>query len=135
MFFREHALHVEREHNKLINKEKRQHLHRQSRRSSHLNNTSCRCGLVLLISLSTQSTMHNKSMVIFHGMSANDILITCLIFIVVPYKVSYNNSSSSTSEALTYHIVDRINVGMFARTLSLHMAKSLITVAPGVRSM
>jgi hypothetical protein len=88
--------------------------------------------LVHMINLCTQRSLHNDGSVIFHGMSTKDLLLTRLMIVVISCNVSCSNIVNLNIRSTNIPTISSSDVGTFAQTFPLHVAKSLATVAPNV---
>jgi hypothetical protein len=91
--------------------------------------------LVHVINLCTQRSLHNDSSVMFHGMSAKDLLLSYLMIVVVSCNVSCSNIFILNIRSTNIPTISSSDVGTFARAFPLHVAKPLAVVAPDVRGM
>jgi hypothetical protein len=89
--------------------------------------------LVCVINLFAQRSLHNDGSVMFHGMSAKDNLLTRLMITAVSWNVSCSNIFILNIRSTNIPTISSSDVGTFARTFPLHVAKSLAAVAPDVR--
>jgi hypothetical protein len=85
--------------------------------------------LVRIINLCAQRLLHNDGSVMFHGMSAKDLLLTRLMIVVVSCNVSCSNIFILNIRSTNIPTISSSDVGMFAQTFPLHVAKSLAVVA------
>jgi hypothetical protein len=88
--------------------------------------------LVRVINLCAQRSLHNDGSVIFCGMSVKDLLLTCLMIIVISCNVSCSNIFILNIRSTKIPTISSSDIGTFAQTFPLHVAKSLAEVAPDV---
>jgi hypothetical protein len=91
--------------------------------------------LVHVINLCAQRSLHNDGSVMFYGMSAKDLLLTHFMIVVISCNVSCSNVFILNIRSTNIPTISSSDIGTFARTFPLHVAKSLATVAPNVRGM
>jgi hypothetical protein len=88
--------------------------------------------LVCVINLCTQRSLHNDSFVLARVMSDKDLLLTRLMIIVVSCNVSCSNIVILNIISTNIPTINSSDIGMFSQTFPLHVAKSLVAVAPDV---
>jgi hypothetical protein len=91
--------------------------------------------LVRVINLCTQRSLHNDGSVLVRVMSAKDLLLTHLMIIVVSCNVSCSNIVILNIRSTNIPTISSNDVGTFAQAFLLHVAKSLVAVAPDVGGM
>jgi hypothetical protein len=91
--------------------------------------------LVRVINLCTQRSLHNDGSVLVRVMSAKDLLLTHLMIIVVSGNVSCINIVILNIRSTNIPTISSNDVGTFAQAFLLHVAKSLVAVAPDVGGM
>jgi hypothetical protein len=88
--------------------------------------------LVRVINLCTQRSLHIDGSVMFYVLSAKGLLLTHLMIIVVSCNVGCSNIFILNIRSTNIPTISSRYVGTFAWTFPLHVAKSLIVVAPDV---
>jgi hypothetical protein len=89
---------------------------------------------VRVINLCTQRSLHNDGSILVHVMSAKDLL-THLMIVFISYNVSCCNIVILNIRSTNIPTINSSDVGTFARTFPLHVARSLAAEAHDVGGM
>jgi hypothetical protein len=88
--------------------------------------------LVRMMNLCTQRSLHNDDSILVRVMGAKDLLLTHHMIVVVSYNVSCSNIVILNIRSTNIPTISSSDIGTFARTFPLHVAKSLAAVVPNV---
>jgi hypothetical protein len=90
---------------------------------------------VRVINLCTQRSLRNDGSILVHVMSAKDLLLTHLMIVFISYNVSCCNIVILNIRSTNIPTINSSDVGTFARTFPLHVAKFLAAEAHDVGGM
>jgi hypothetical protein len=91
--------------------------------------------LVCTINLYTQRSLHNDGSILVRVMSTKDLLLTRLMILVVSCNFNCSNIIILNIRNTNIPTISSSDVGTFAWTFPLHVAKSLTVVALDVKGM